>query len=194
MDYHQIMLGAHLLGFALGLGGATISDIAFFKALRKNVLTTEQFAFLQTLSKVIWTGLILLIASGATIFYLIYAEQGSLPLLASPKWQAKLTFVAVVLLNGFVFRFVILPALKELIGQPLSLAINKALRIRLAIAGTISILSWYSIFLISLLPRTFRPDYLYFLGVYAVLLVVGVLGSNFVITKILNHNIATNEN
>jgi hypothetical protein len=33
MDYQQIALGFHLLGFALGLGGATISDISFLSNL-----------------------------------------------------------------------------------------------------------------------------------------------------------------
>lgn len=185
MDYHQIALGTHLIGFALGLGGATISDITFFKVLRTRSLTTEQFSFLHTLSKVIWIGLALLIASGLTIFALIYSEQGSLPMLASPRWQTKLTLVSVVLLNGFFFKFSIFPALKHLVGQQLSADNLGPIIRRLALSGTISILSWYSIFLVSQLPRTFRPPYLYFMGVYLILLAIGFVVSKTMIRKLI---------
>lgn len=185
MDYHQIAVGAHLIGFALGLGGATISDITFFKVLRTRSLTSEQYSFLHTLSKVIWVGLALLIASGLIIFSLIYSEQGSIPMLSLPKWQTKLTLVAIVLLNGFFFEFSIFPALKNLVGQQLSTNNIGPIAKKLALSGTISILSWYGIFVVSQLPRTFRPPYLYFMGVYLVLLAIGFLVSKNTIRKLI---------
>ncbi len=185
MDYQQIAVGVHLVGFALGLGGATISDVMFFRALRKKQLTDDTYSTLNTLSRIIWIGLGLLILSGLTIFALIYSEQGHLSLLASPRWQAKLILVGVVLINGFVFKMRIFPFLKNLIGQPLSLG-NIGTKIwALVISGTISILSWYSILIISLLPRTFRPPLFQFLGVYVILLVVGILMSKALLTKTL---------
>lgn len=188
IDYHQIAVGVHLIGFALGLGGATISDIMFFKALRSKVISAEHFNFLHTLSKIIWAGLILLIASGAAMFALIYSEQGSLPLLASPRWQAKLILVAVVLINGFAFKYKIFPYLKSLIGSRLELQ-NIGSRITaLTISGTISILSWYSILIISLLPRTVRPALYIFLGIYIALFIIGMVISRLVITRTLKNS------
>lgn len=189
MDYQQIALAFHLIGFALGLGGATISDITFFKILRNRSLTSQHYAFLDTLSKVIWFGLGLLIVSGVVIFGLIYSKQGSLPMLASPRWQTKLILVGVVLINGLFFKFSIFPALKKLIGTTLSLANVGPIIWRLALSGTISILSWYSIFVVTLLHRTFRPPLLYFIGVYLALLIIGVVASKTIITKAFKQKI-----
>ena len=186
MTWQQFFVLLHLVGFALGVGGATVSDITFFKALRKMLITSEQLAFLETLSKIIWAGSIILILSGLAIFAIIYSEQNGLPMLSSPRWQTKLALVVIIVLNGINFKMAIMPALKNLVGQQLSLINIKPILGRLAFSGTLSILSWYSILLISQLPRTFRPSILYFFGVYLVMLIGGFIFSRLVITKILN--------
>jgi hypothetical protein len=185
MDYQQIALGIHLIGFALGLGGATISDIMFFRALRKRQITEEAFTTLSVLSKVIWAGLFLLVSSGLVIFWLIYSERGSIPMLASPRWQTKLILVAIVLINGFVFKQTIFPFLKSLVGTPLSLNVVSPKIWRLAVSGTISVVSWYGIFLVTMLPRTFRPQLAYFLAVYFAILIVGMVVSKSMIARTL---------
>ncbi|MCC7356737.1 MAG: hypothetical protein IT410_03980 [Candidatus Doudnabacteria bacterium] len=183
MDYELIALTAHLLGFALGLGGATISDVMFLKSVNEKTITQEKFNTLKTLSRVIWIGLIILIVSGATMFTLIYMERGSIPMLASPRWQAKLIMVAVVLINGFVFMKKIFPVLRSAVGQTLSLGLLGKNIWLLAISGTISIVSWYSIFIISILPRTVRPSVFIFLGIYVALIICGSLLANFTLRK-----------
>lgn len=186
IDYHLVALGAHLIGFALGVGGATISDLMFLKALKQKKLSIEHYNFLKLLSKVIWIGLGLLIVSGLVIFYLIYSEQGSLPMLGSPRWQMKLSLVVVILINGLVFKNKVFPFLNQLIGNQLSMD-NMGRKVwALAISGTISILSWYSILVISLLPRTVRPHLLIFIGIYLILLVLGIIIAKNKITKTLS--------
>jgi hypothetical protein len=106
-------------------------------------------------------------------------------MLASPKWQTKLTLVGVVLLNGFFFKFSIFPKLKNLIGPALSLANMGPIVGRLALSGTVSIVSWYCIFIVTLLPRTYRPHFLYFVGTYLVIVFVGFVLSKSVIKKVL---------
>jgi len=187
MDYHQIALGFHLIGFALGLGGATISDITFFRAIRRGTLSEEAFRFLHTLSKVIWIGLGTLILSGLVIFALIYSEQGSLPMLASPRWQTKLILVLVVLLNGLFFKYKIFSLLKGLVGQTLSSNNIGAIAGKLSLSGTVSILSWYSILVVTLLPRTFRPPLYYFFGVYLILLIAGLIISRAMLRKLISN-------
>ena len=183
MDWHILALGFHLLGFAVGVGGATISDIMFFKALKKRLLSNEHFGFLRVLSNTVWIGLIILIISGLAMFALIYAEQGNLPMLASPRWQTKLTLVAIVAANGFFFMSKIFPALRSLVGQQLNLANVGPLIGRLSFSGTVSIVSWYGILIVSLLPRSFRPPYWQFMGVYLFLIVCGIIVSRYMIAK-----------
>ena len=188
MDYEKITIGFHLVGFALGLGGATISDIIFFQALHRKLITEDRFALLMTISKIVWTGLLILIVSGATLFALIYAEQGSLPLLNSPRWQAKLTLVAIVLINGLFFRFSIFPRLKAITNQPLSISNIGPSMWKLAISGSISIASWYGIMIISLLPRTVRPPYWEFMGIYIVIVLAGILIGKILVARTVKSN------
>ncbi len=185
MDWHLVALIIHLIGFALGLGGATLSDILFFKSIRAGKLSGSELAILTTLSRVIWIGLGLLIVSGLSIFAIIYAERDSLPMLASPRWQAKLTLVAIVLLNGFIFKYYIFPFLRLNAGQPVSLQTLGSKLWRLAITGAISIVSWYSILIISTLPREFQPPYWNFMAVWIVLVVLGSIASRYLLKRVM---------
>lgn len=188
MDLQQIFVTIHLFGFALGLGGATIGDIVFIKSLRRNNLSEEVFGFFKTTSRIIWIGLGLLIISGLSIFTLIYLEQGSLSLLASSRWQTKLILVAIVTLNGLFFKLAIFSILKNLIHQPLSVQNISPIIWKLAISGTISLVSWYSIFILSLLPRTFRPQILIIIGVYVFALICGAIISKSILFNLAKKN------
>ncbi len=183
MDFRLILTIIHLVGFALGLGGATLSDILFFKMIRSGNLDRGQLDTLRTLSKIIWIGLWVLILSGLTIFALIYADQGTLPMLASPRWQAKLTLVVIVLLNGFAFKKFIFPFLGKNAGQTVSFALFEPYIQKLAITGAISIVSWYSILIISTLPREFRPPYYYFMGIWAVIVILGSVTGRYLLKR-----------
>ena len=88
-------------------------------------------------------------------------------------------------LNGLFFKFYIFPRLKQLVDSSLTAEKIKKISWRLAFSGTVSILSWYSIFVITQLPRTFRPHILYFAGTYLILLVLGILVSKLLIDKII---------
>lgn len=187
MDIRVILLLVHLVGFALGLGGATVSDVMFFRSLKDKKISEEEYATLKVLSKIIWVGLFLLVSSGAWIFFEIFKDNNnSLPLLYSARWQTKLTLVAIVLINGLVFLKGIFPILKESVGRQLSAASLGGKLWALAISGTISIVSWYSITIIMALPRTIKVTYGEFMLVYAVLILGGVIVSRFVLGKRLS--------
>ncbi|QQS22743.1 hypothetical protein IPM19_03895 [bacterium] len=187
MDWHIVALAGHLIGFALGAGGATISDITFLNAIRERKLSAEQHRFLMMISKVVWLGFILLVISGAAMFALIYIENHSLPMLAAARWQAKLTLVGIVLINGIYFKVKVFPALKNMVGQELN---HKSIGVslwRLAVPGTISILSWYSILVLSILPRGLNIPLGYFIFIYAVLLICGIIISKTLLKKLLGN-------
>lgn len=183
MSLRLLALIIHLVGFALGLGGATLSDIMFFKSLRSRKFSSSDLSTLSTLSRVIWAGLGLLIFSGLSIFTMIYAEQGSLPLLASPRWQAKLTLVGIVLLNGLLFKFSIFPFLRKNVDKAMSLQTFGSKLWQLAISGAVSIVSWYSILIISTLPREFKPPYLQFMAVWIGLVILGAITGRFMLRR-----------
>lgn len=185
MDWYTLALAGHLIGFALGAGGATISDITFLSAIKEHRLSEQQYRFLRTVSRVVWVGLILLILSGLTMFSLVYLEQHSVPMLASARWQAKLTLVGVVLLNGFYFKLKVFPALEQMVNKELSAATLGISRWQLAVPGTISILSWYSILVLSILPRTVTWPVSYYGLIYLALLGGGIMLSGNLLKKLL---------
>ena len=183
VNLNTILVIAHVIGVALGVGGASLSDLLFFKSIKDKVISKDEFESLMTASKIIWAGLIVLILSGLTIFLLIYLERGSIPMLASPKWQAKLSWVGIIFANGIFFKTMIFPKIKKLIGQKLSLENTQSVLWYFAFSGFISIFSWYSVTIISLLPRSFRPPYFLLMGVYALILVLGIVISRFILKK-----------
>lgn len=193
MDWHIVALAGHLIGFALGVGGATISDITFLSALRERKLSEQQYKFLMMISRVVWAGLILLIISGLTMFYLIYIERHGLPLLASARWQAKLSLVGIVFLNGVYFKMKVFPALKNMVNQNIDGTTISISLWKLAVPGTISILSWYGILVLSILPRTVSLPISYYGFIYGVLLAVGIIISHSLLKKLIfKHNLTLN--
>jgi len=184
MDWQLFLSIAHLIGFAFGLGGATLSDVLFFKSLRSRKFSSDSLNSLGTASQLIWTGLTILIASGIARFALVYFEQGSLPFLTVPRWQAKLTLVAIVAINGLVFKFLILPFLRSTADQPVSLTAWDSRIWQLALTGSISVSSWYGILIISSLA--WGLNYLYFMGIYAAAVIAGFLVGNFLIRRALS--------
>lgn len=186
MDWHIVALAGHLVGFALGVGGATISDITFLNAIKYKRLSIQQYRFLRILSRVVWLGLLILILSGLFMFYLIYVERNGLPLLASARWQAKLSLVVIVFINGLYFMRQVFPSLKKVTDQELTPQSFGTSLWKFAIPGTISILSWYSILILSVLPRTVKIPLAYYGLAYAVLLILGAILSKTILQRLLN--------
>lgn len=164
VEYHRLILGAHLVGVALGLGGATITDILFFKFIKNKKISPFESKVLKTLSQVIWFALGILILSGVGL-YLPYADR----LNGSPKFLVKMIAVAVIILNGLVLNFVISPKISKISSS--------ALFRRLAFAsGAISIVSWYSAFILGMM-RSKIFSFGELLGIYIALLTLAVAGS-----------------
>jgi len=183
IDLSLILLIIHVFGVALGVGGASVSDFLFFKSIKRKLISEDDFSSLMTTSKVVWIGTYALLLSGLAIFLLILLERGSIPMLGSPRWQAKITWVGVIVANGFYFKTIIFSKIKSLVGQKLSLDNVGRTMGHLAISGFISIFTWYSVVIITLLPRSFRPPYTLLMGAYLLVLICGIKISHIILKK-----------
>ncbi len=183
VNLNVILVIIHVIGVALGAGGALMSDFLFFHSIKDKKISQDEFDSLMTISRAVWAGLAILILSGITMFALIYFERGNIPMLSSPRWQAKLTWVGIVLLNGIFFRIAIFPRMQKLIGQTLSGEILGSSIWYFAVSGVFSIVSWYSIIIISLLPRTFRPSYFLIIGAYFLIVLIGTILAKSILKK-----------
>lgn len=98
----------HVLGVSLGLGGAVITDLFFFKFLKDLRISNEEADTLRTLSNIIWSAIIVLIVTGVGLFW-----PQSERLLDSGKFLTKIIAVIVLVINGFMLNFLIAPRLVE---------------------------------------------------------------------------------
>jgi uncharacterized membrane protein len=172
VNYLYILM-LHNLGFVIGVGGATITDFLFFKFLKDFKLEPKEAEILNSLSPLIWTGLALLIISGIGL-YLPQREM----LNESPKFLAKMIVVAVILLNGIILNLLIGPKMssilqfKEKAGDVEFRIVRKLRRFAFA-SGGISIVSWYSAFILGLW-RGIPYSFLQIIIVYLILLLGAV--------------------
>jgi len=138
MDLHTIYTIAHLLGVAVGAGGAYMSDVMFMSSVKDNRINHTEYKFMQTGSLFVWIGIGLLVISGLLLFSLnpsFYLE--------SDKFISKMSIVLILIANGIFFHRWHMPVIKAHKDQEF----NQLKRFRkarrwLVYSGAISIISW----------------------------------------------------
>ncbi len=178
VDYRSVILIAHVLAMALGLGAATLSDVFFFRFLKDARISQQESDVLSILSEFIWLALGLIVISGLMLFL-----PESSAYLATPKFLAKMFIVGVIIVNGAFLNLYIAPKLVKIsFGERhhhKEGELGRARRLALAL-GPISIVSWYSAFILGSLSADSPLAFWEFLKIYALLLVIGVTIGQFV--------------
>ena len=169
-EHRTFILILHLIGIALGLGGTTIADVMFIKSLKNYRISKMESDIIHTLSQVIWFSLAVLILSGIGL-YIPSSER----LMGLPKFWAKMAIFLIIIINGSALNLFIFPKLVKIsfIGGV------KRLRKWAFALGSISLISWYSTFILGVLksvPLGFFNILLIYLGV----LMLGVLFSQLI--------------
>lgn len=140
--FSTISLILHLIGVALGLGAATISDIFFFKFLKDFKISQYESEILSTLSQIIWFGLGLLFLSGLGLFLPAIAKYA-----LSSKFIVKMIIFAIIVCNGIFLNYYISPRLLDIsFGKEHHHQAGELRTFRkVAFAsGATSFVSWYS--------------------------------------------------
>jgi uncharacterized membrane protein len=163
----------HLLGFALGVGGATISDIMFFKFLKDFKISEVEEKILRIMSQVIWVGLFIAVVSGIGL-YLPNTET----LNESSKFLVKSTIILIITLNGALLNLYISPNLVKMSFTENVVNVKKSATFRkIAFAsGAVSFVSWYTAFILGSL-KSVPLTYLELLSVYVGLVLIAIIGS-----------------
>lgn len=169
--YELGFLALHILGTALGLGGATISDILFFRFLKDYRISKKEAEVLHILKAVVLGALFIIILSGLAL-YLPRANEFN----QSPQFLIKALGVLVLTLNGVALHALIAPRLIQI-----NLRDHKRMGRnwhRFAfVLGAISVTSWYWVFAIAMFKSRLNYSFGSLLSVYLLLLVSGILGS-----------------
>ncbi len=167
----------HLIGVILGVGSATITDILFFRFVSDKHVTAKEAKLMDSLTKIIWVALIILIISGIMLFIPNFERLSH-----SGKFLTKNVGLLVLVVNGLVLGYYIRPKLvkidfsnngKSRFG--LSHDTNRKMRILATIAGVVSITTWYFIFILGALRGITFPA-IYGISVYIGILIVSCIG------------------
>jgi hypothetical protein len=139
MDFQPLIVVAHIVGAAIGVGGAMATDSVFLRSIRNRHISSEQFLLIRSVSDVVIIGLGLVSLTGVALLML------TPELINDAKFLAKMFVVVVLLVNGVLFHGLVLPFLTRhrdqwLDGEVLSLP----RRWVFAISGAVSGVSWFA--------------------------------------------------
>ncbi len=155
MDLQTILVTLHLIGFAFGVGGATASDLVFLKSIKNGTVSKDQYGMIKTVSSVVWASVVILLVSGTALMALQQYEIGEVPRFGWSFFQLKLVAFFAAVANGIVFHYLVFPSLKKSVGKSFR---TKAMKLKyplFAITGAVSIVSWYTAFLMVAFSRFF---------------------------------------
>ncbi|MBI4256626.1 vitamin K epoxide reductase family protein [Candidatus Uhrbacteria bacterium] len=177
LEFRPIILVLHILFMALGLGAATLTDIFFLRFLRDLRISQEESDVFSTLSQFIWFALCLMVITG----FALYLPQ-AVSYNDSPKFLAKIIVVSVIIVNGAFLNLSIAPKLAKItFAQPHKHKVGELVLARrfAFVLGPISIVSWYSAFILGSLPAGTELSLISFLKIYALMLLIAITIGQF---------------
>ncbi len=173
-EYKVFILTAHILGTVLGLGGATVADILFFRFLKDYKISRLECDVLSILKKVILGALSLIIASGIGLCFtdmVLYSASG--------PFLAKMLIVGVITINGIALHLIIAPHLLRL-DLKLHHKRHREWRRTAFALGGISVCSWYCAFFIAMLKSVLPQSFVFLFGGYLALLLLTIVATQVI--------------
>ena len=166
-----ILLIGHVIGVALGVGGASVSDVLFVTSIADRRIDRSELKLLRIASKVVVFGLVLLAVTGVG-----FIVTGS-PL--SPRFWAKMTIVLIASINGYVMHRFMFPLFERCQRERVNLLSAEITQHApfVVTAGALSAFSWYAALILGMW-RTLQLSYLGIMGAYFMLLFGTIIVAN----------------
>lgn len=179
-EWRSLFIALHLFAMVLGLGGATYSDILLMEFLKDLKISKKEASVIRKMSQVVLMGIILAFVSGLALF-LPEMER----LLSSAKFLVKVIVFGILVLNGFFLHQIVLPKLVKFSFHKDHYLVKQTIHLRHAgfVMGAISVVSWYSVFLLGAFP-VIPFSFSVLLGSYVFVLLVAIFASLLLERKI----------
>ena len=161
---YTITVLIHVLASVVAVGAVSVIDYLHLVGLRKTRLEKKLFSAYIPISKLVHYAFIVIILSG--IILVISKPE----LLESPIFILKIALVLIVAVNGFILRKKVFPHLSLCVNRGTKYCSSDVLYSSV-IAGSVSVVTWYSILILALTKNTgytyvqFLIGYLVALGV-----------------------------
>ena len=180
MDLRNLLVIMHIIGTVLGVGGATVSDMLFFKFAKDGHIDKDEFSILNTTSRLVWIGLGIILLSALGFIALYVSNTGNVQTAYSlDKIWAKSIIVAIIIGNGFVLHYKVLPLFASRLGKTFATKSFIKKSPIVFTAGAISGVSWYTTLILGAWRGYNTPAYIT-LFVYALIIICAISVSNVV--------------
>lgn len=173
------MLIMHFVGFVIGVGGATASDVMFLRSIKDKKISDDELGLIKTVSYVVIMGLVIVIISGLFLFL------QNTTLLSSVGFQIKMTVVLLLTINGTLFHIYALPLMKKYLNDNFA---NEEIKNKLWIfvtMGGVSVVSWYSALVLGIVMRWIELPYLFLLSGYILLILGAIFFAYIMLSRII---------
>lgn len=141
LEWREALVALHLLGFALGIGGATVADLVFFRFMKDFYISESERDIIRSLSQALWFGLLIVAISAIGLYLPAQAGQ------ASYFWP-EMALLFLIAVNDALLGLLVMPRLVAAASnhKVLRVAEVSSLR-RIAFAlGSASFVTWYAAF------------------------------------------------
>lgn len=166
----------HFLGFAIGIGGATMIDVLFFLFLRDFRISEGEAEIIRGVNEIIWFALGIVIMASLGIWL---SEQ---ILLMTSYYLAKSVAIMVIIINIALLHLVISPLMfqKSFHGEHKERPQEMRMLRKLAFALLgVSVVSWYYAFAV-VVSRPVMHSFAELLIIYATVIILGVAVSQYI--------------
>lgn len=173
IELKTLYLIAHIFGAILGAGGAFASDAMFFSTIKDGRVTEDEIRFMRLGGKLVWSGMALLVLSG---IFLVSTDPAGY--LNSDKFLAKVTIVAIIIINGIIFHLRHLPHISAHLNITLanSPSFMKGASF-LLMSGALSMVSWISTVILGMLKNV-PWSYIQIMSLYAVIIFFALIAAS----------------
>lgn len=175
MSLYSIILILHILAVMVSVGSATLVDYLHLVSLRKKKLEKGLVKIYPFVTKLINLSLLMIYLTGITLVY-----QNS-SILNNPLFITKAFLVLIVTVNGIYLQRSVSPHLDKCVIKGTKYCTPYVLKSS-AIAGSISIVTWYSIVILSL-SKTMNYSAKSFIISYLAILIFATTTAYFVERK-----------
>ena len=178
LEYSYIIIPIYACFLAIGLGISILSEILFVRFLKDRVISETESRVLHTCHQIIWAILIFVILSN-------YVLSMSNTFFLQPRFVSKTVILTILVILTFFYESLVSTKLLEIYRQP-NMSKSKSLESLRAlpfVLGPISLISWYSIFIIDsgIAPTS---STLQILSTYLIMIIIGVIFGNFLKQKL----------
>lgn len=177
-EHKMIATIVHVVSVVFGMGSALVSDILFSFFSKDKKLNATEISTLSILADIVFYSLIVIALSGVALFLSDIEKY-----LASSKFLAKMTILAVLLVNGYVLNKYIWPHLLK--KKFFTFKSERNIRRTAFVCGAISVISWVSVCVLGLM-NAIPLNYILIMMLYLFVLALGTLTALLIEKKELN--------